>query len=142
MQKTGSPPDLHTLSGNTEPLRYLVEREHSFFTQALETTLQSVFIREASNHSSTERLATAGHKALRVQYASDGLVGILVQQTVNLGNHCPLSYIGPELRLALELSSLDSVAHAAFEGRSTFRHVAVMLSSDDSDTRKAGDKRL
>src|SRR5450759_1881251 len=70
-QKTGGAPDLDVLGGNAKPLRYLIEGEYSFFTQALETTLESLFIREASNHPPTERFATAGNKAPCVQYASD-----------------------------------------------------------------------
>ena len=62
-----------------EPLRHLIERQHSFRTQPLEMTLQSVFDPHATDHAASKWFAITGHQTTRVQDNCDGLVRMVIQ---------------------------------------------------------------
>src|SRR5208283_3038419 len=58
-------PGLELLGADTKPLRHLVERQQPLCTQPLETTLQSIFDRHATDHAPGKWLAIAGHQTAR-----------------------------------------------------------------------------
>jgi hypothetical protein len=94
-QETGGPPELDMPAGNPKALGHLLESQHSLFTQPMKTALQSILDRQAGDHPATEGLAIAGDKAVRVQDAGDPLIGMLIEQPINLGNDSWWSYSDP-----------------------------------------------
>jgi hypothetical protein len=84
-QEPGSAPDFDMPGGNAKPLGHFVKGQHSPFTQAVEAALQVVFDHKAGDHAATEWLPVAGAETSRVQDAGNGLIGMFIQQPIDLG---------------------------------------------------------
>jgi hypothetical protein len=80
---------------DAQPVGHLIERQHSPRAQAVEAALQAIFDGKAGDHAAAEWLAVAGHKTARVQDVGNGLIGIFIQQPIDLGHYRSLRYSCP-----------------------------------------------
>jgi hypothetical protein len=77
--KTRNAPRCDLLRIDAKALRHFVPRQHSLGTQPLETTLQFIFDRHATDHATGEWLAIAGRRTPRVQEPSDGVGRMVIK---------------------------------------------------------------
>jgi hypothetical protein len=78
-QETGSTPGFELLGTDAESLRHLIQGQHSFRTQPLETTLQSIFDPHVSDHPASKWVAITGEHAARVQDICNGPGRMVIQ---------------------------------------------------------------
>src|ERR1043166_4579396 len=87
IEQSATAPILDGGCRHTELRRHLRQSEHAFLTQAIAEALEPVVPTEPEHHSRIECQPLSRYVALCVQPIGDLLVGMLIEQSINFGDH-------------------------------------------------------